>query len=630
MSAARQTGKVRDLLRRGLSGAARGRIALACVLVIGSVIGLATAAKAETRHALVIGNSAYAVGPLANPKHDAEAIGKALKSVGFDVTKLIDANQQAMRRAVIEFGRKLRSSDSVGLLYYAGHGVQVGGENFLIPIGADIKDQEEIAVEGINLNEVLKTMARAESRINIVILDACRDNPFAGRVRGTGGGLAQVLAPAGTLVAFATAPGQVALDGDGQNSPYSLALAQAIPQPGLVLEEVFRRTRRQVLAQTSNKQTPWEHSSLTGEFYFRPKSAEPETSTRPGDMAGLSGAQVEEIRVWDQIKDSRDPETLRRHLAAFPNGLFVDVVRARLDRGPVPASNNGGAVAGWIGNIFGTNAPDPEAETLLAEALQLSARGGAEADVEAFRLFRAAAARGMPAAMHQLARAYDRGRGTAKNIVQAAAWYRKAADLGHAPAMASLGTMYEFAEGVPQDLAEALRLYRLAAEAGDSHGMTSLGYLYQLGKGVTKDGPEARIWYARAATLGNPRAMYNLALMQVHGEGGERDFGEAVRQLQGAIGKGHVGAQRELAFLYDKGRGVLRDPKAAARYLLEAIKGGHRDSRADLLQRSEAWSLETRKEIQRQLTAASLYGGRISGLFDAKTRAAVEAYARQG
>ena len=266
MSAARQTGKVRDLLRRGLSGAARGRIALACVLVIGSVIGLATAAKAETRHALVIGNSAYAVGPLANPKHDAEAIGKALKSVGFDVTKLIDANQQAMRRAVIEFGRKLRSSDSVGLLYYAGHGVQVGGENFLIPIGADIKDQEEIAVEGINLNEVLKTMARAESRINIVILDACRDNPFAGRTRGTGGGLAQVLAPAGTLVAFATAPGQVALDGDGQNSPYSLALAQAIPQPGLVLEEVFRRTRRQVLAQTSNKQTPWEHSSLTGEI----------------------------------------------------------------------------------------------------------------------------------------------------------------------------------------------------------------------------------------------------------------------------------------------------------------------------------------------------------------------------
>ena len=587
-------------------------------------------AWAEGRQALVIGNSAYAIGPLANPRRDAEAIAKALKGTGFEITLLIDANQQRMRRAVIEFGRKLRATDSVGLLYYAGHGVQVGGENFLIPIGADIKVPEEVPVEGINLNEVLKTMTRSESRINIVILDACRNNPFESSTRnGGGGGLAQVLAPTGTLIAVATAPGQVALDGDGLNSPYSLALAQAIPQPGIVLEEVFRRTRRQVLAATGNKQTPWEHSSLTGEFFFRPKTAEPETSGRPVDTGGLTELQVEEVRAWDRIKDSRDPDTLRRHLAAFPSGLFADVVRARLDRGAVPASTESGSIAGWIGNIFGTNEPDAEAETILAEALQLATRNTPESDVEAFRLFRAAAARGLPAAMHQVGRAFDHGRGIEKNIGEAAAWYRKAADLGHAPSMASLGTMYEFAEGVSVDLAEALRLYRLSAEAGDRHGMTSLGYLYQQGKGVAKDAAEARKWYAEAAAGGNPRALYNLALMNVRGEGGERDFGEAVRLLQGAIENGHIGAMRELAFLFDEGRGVARDPKAAAEYLLAAYRGGHKDARVDLLTRPEAWSADTRREIQRRLTDAGLYAGRVTGTFDGKTRAAIEAYGRR-
>ena len=605
-----------------------GLLTILCAVAIGTTVPV----RAENRLALVIGNSAYAAGALANPRHDAELISKALRSTGFTVTKLVDADQRTMRRAVVEFGRKLRGTDSVGVLYYAGQGIQVGGENFLIPIGADIKDEQEVPVEGVNLNEILRTMARSERSTNIVILDACRDNPFASLSRGlAAGGLAQVQAPAGTIIAYATAPGQVALDGEGQNSPYSGALAQSIAQQGIVLEEVFRRTRRQVLAATANKQTPWEHSSLTAEFFFLPKTAEPEKSQRPVDMGGLSDTQIAEIKAWDRIKDNRDAATLRQHLQAYPSGLFADVVRARLDRGAIPqASNNDGSVAGWIGSVFGANAPDPEAETLLAEALQLAARGTPDADTEAFRLFRAAATRGLPPAMHQVGRAYDRGRGIERNIVEAGLWYRKAADAGHAPAMASLGTMYEFAEGVPMDLAEALRLYRLAAEADENHGMTSLAYLYQQGKGVVRDSIEARAWYGKASAAGNPRAMYNLALMHVRGEGGERDFGEAVNQLKAAIEAGHIGAMRELAFLFDEGRGVGRDPKAAAQYLLAAFKGGHKDARIDLFQRPEAWSAETRKEVQRRLAAEGVYDGRVTGLFDPKTRAAIEAYARRG
>ncbi len=160
--------------------------------------------------------------------------------------------------------------------------------------------------------------------------------------------------------------------------------------------------------------------------------------------------------------------------------------------------------------------------------------------------------------------------------------------------------------------------------------MTSLAYLYQQGKGVARDGEEARRWYAAAAAKDNARAMYNLALMHTRGEGGPRDFKEAVRNLSLAIAKGHVGAHREFAFLNDSGTGLKRDPAAAARHLLIAYKAGHPEARMDLLTRPEAWSLATRREIQKQLKDAGAYQGRISGTFDPATRRAIEAYGTTG
>lgn len=588
-------------------------------------------AFAETRVALVIGNSGYTFSPLTNPKNDAEAIAKALKGVGFAVTKIIDADQAAMRRAIVEFGRRLRQNDTVGVLYYAGHGVQVSGENFLIPIGADIKDEDEVPFQSVNLNEVLRTMSAAKSRINIVILDACRNNPFASPTRSGSRGLAQVVSPSGTLIAYATAPGQVAIDGDGVNSPYSAALTKTIPTAGINIEEVFKRTRKQVMSATSDAQVPWEHSSLTGDFFFKPKRAEPEVSGKWRSYEGVTEEEVAELAAWERIKESRDPAVLKKHIEAYPNGAFAELIRYRLAQGKpaeTTGSSDGTGIAGWIGNVFGASQNENrEVSTLYEEALKLEARNTPASDVDAVRLYRAAANQGLPAAMYQLARAYDRGRGIDKSATEAAVWYKRAADLGHVGAMASLGTMYEFGEGVPADLVEALRLYKLAAEAGDAHGMTSVGYLFQTGKGVPKDGEEARKWYEKAAAAGNPRAMYNLALMHVRGEGGERDFGEAVRHLKTAIEKGHPGAMRELAFLFDEGRGVARDPKAAAQFLLASYKAGHKDARMDLLARPEAWSITTRKEIQRQLAAAGVYTGRSTGYFDLTTRRAIEAYA---
>jgi len=181
---------------------------------------MATAAHAERRIALVIGNSAYsAVSPLANPKNDAALMAKTLKSVGFEVTMLVDADQRAMKQAMLDFGRKLRDGADASLFYYSGHGVQAKGENYLIPVDAAIKDEGELDLQAIDVNAFLQVMDNASSKLNIVILDACRNNPFASAQRSASRGLAMVDAPRGTYIAYSTGVDQVAEDGTGTNSP---------------------------------------------------------------------------------------------------------------------------------------------------------------------------------------------------------------------------------------------------------------------------------------------------------------------------------------------------------------------------------------------------------------------------
>lgn len=233
-------------------------------------------AYAGKRIALVIGNSNYLhTSPLANPQNDAKSMATTLGEAGFSVTSLINAEQNQMKRALLDFGRKLRGDDvEAGLFYYAGHGVQVHGENYLVPVNAQIASQDEIDLEAINVNDFLRVMNSSNANINIVVLDACRNNPFAGSSRSGGRGLASVDAPKGTLIAYATAPGDVALDGDTNNSPYTTALVKAISNgSGKTIESVFKTARREVLSATDDKQVPWETSSITGDFYFHPSSS---------------------------------------------------------------------------------------------------------------------------------------------------------------------------------------------------------------------------------------------------------------------------------------------------------------------------------------------------------------------
>jgi len=234
----------------------------------------------EQRLALVIGNGDYRFSPLKNPPNDAKAVAEALRQLGFTV----DQQQNAGRRSMLEAIRRfvLRSkSYGVRLFYYAGHGVQVNGKNYLIPVDADIRSEDDIATQGADVTEMLDRLGQNDVGMNIVILDACRNNPFndAGaivadgrrlRFRGsTLAGLAPQDAPTGTLVAFATAPGAVAIDGlESDHSLYTKHLLANLSTPGLPVEQLFKRVRLAVTQETQRRQVPWESSSLMGDFCF--------------------------------------------------------------------------------------------------------------------------------------------------------------------------------------------------------------------------------------------------------------------------------------------------------------------------------------------------------------------------
>ena len=225
-------------------------------------------AGSTSRYALVIGNSHYKNAPLKNPVNDATDMAQLLTGLGFQVTLLLDTTQKETITHIRNFTQTLTRTKGIGLFYYAGHGMQIKGKNYLIPTDANIEEEYQITYEGIDVGRVLEGMELAENRTNIVILDACRNNPFTRSFRSTNKGLAQMDAPSGTLIAYATAPGSVAAEGYGRNGLYTKHLLKEMSTPNLPIESALKRVRANVMAETNKKQVPWESSSLVGEFYF--------------------------------------------------------------------------------------------------------------------------------------------------------------------------------------------------------------------------------------------------------------------------------------------------------------------------------------------------------------------------
>lgn len=283
---------------------------------------------ASGRIALVIGNGDYtSIGELRNPKADGELIAKTLESLDFETTLLLNGTQIDMKRAIAAFGRELRTrgKETVGLFYYAGHGIQAGGRNYLMPVEANPQDEADLDLVGVQADWVLRQMESAGNQSNIVILDACRNNPLGANSRSASRGLARIEAPTGSFIAYATAPGSTAVDGDGANSPFSAALAAALTDPARPIEQIFKDVRKTVITATNGRQTPWDSSSLVQDFYFAdPKPVQVSNVTR---SAANGEPSPVELSLWQSVSKSGDAGRIALFLQLFPESGFAPEAR---------------------------------------------------------------------------------------------------------------------------------------------------------------------------------------------------------------------------------------------------------------------------------------------------------------
>jgi uncharacterized caspase-like protein len=321
------------------------RFGLMALLVVLSV-SFAASADARRRIALVIGNSAYRhTSPLANPRNDALDIGAALKKLDFEVIQGLDVDKAAFDRNILEFASALQGAEA-GLFFFAGHGLQLAGQNYLIPVDAKLESAVALDFETVSVSVVQRAMESATDT-NLLFLDACRNNPLArnlARAMGTRSaeisrGFAPVVSGIGTLISFSTQPGNVALDGTGRNSPFAAALAKELIAPTEDLSAMLIDVRNDVMRRTQNKQVPWEHSSLTGRFYFgvTPSTHAPAELKQPGSSP--SAVTTTDEVAWSLIKDTRDLDLLRRFIEQFPTSKRrADAERRASSLAPSPKS----------------------------------------------------------------------------------------------------------------------------------------------------------------------------------------------------------------------------------------------------------------------------------------------------
>lgn len=406
-------------------------------------------AQNEKRIALVIGNAEY-LGKgcsLRNPAHDAEDVSTKLKTLGFDVTTLIDGSLLQMKDAVNIFGSKSKDYD-IAFFYYSGHGLQTKGNNYMMPVDAEPNTAADVEYECYPLNRLLDKLDESNCPMKIIVLDACRNNPFTkGWYRGNAEeGLASVQSPKGTFITFATAAGSVAYDGTGRNSPYTSAFLQTLDTPNLSLFEFFNTVGLLVLEETHNKQDPWvNYSTMKGSFCFNktvtpaPSVVKATTTTQPtGTRTELSAEQNYETGL-DYYNKSQYSDAL---------GYF----RKAAEQGYAAGQFN-------LGTMYDNG------------------YGVTKDYAEAVKWYRKAAEQGLARGQNNLGNMYRYGYGVTKDYDEAVKWFRKAAEQGNANSQYNLGVMYQYGNGVKKDQSKALEWYRKAAEQGDEDAKAKVAEL---------------------------------------------------------------------------------------------------------------------------------------------------------
>lgn len=472
------------------------------------VVSAASGSAAE-RVALVIGNGAYRhAAPLENPRRDAEAVEAVLKEIGFEVISGVDLDRAGMGRVAQRFGRAAGGAE-IALIFYAGHGVQVGGRNWLVPVDATLEREPALAWEAVRAAQLLDE-AVAARRLRLLVLDACRDNPFSQRIARSlgasrsadvGRGLARIEEIASdTMIAFATRAGEIAEEGDGPHSPYTEALLAHVKTPGLTIERLFGKVRDSVRAGTGGKQEPFTYGSLGGDpIYLVPPEPEPEP-TPPTPLPDP------ELIFWSSIQDSEIAGDFAAYLDQFSDGTFAALARNRLAAlTPSPPEP----------------VPEPEPDAVRRQA--------ALAKVDQ-----------IPATVIQYA-------------LQGLGLYGGAIDGILGSGSAAGIRRFQGRRGAAQTgrltPAETVALITAAADAGHVQSETALGVLFAMGVGVVQDGAAAVSWLKRAAARGDPDALYNLGILYQRGVGVSADQNEAAKLFGRAAAAGHADAAAALSAL---------------------------------------------------------------------------------
>jgi uncharacterized protein len=490
------------------------------LLVTGHSGFLIGPASASDRIALVLGNSKYqSVPKLDNPSNDAADFAAKLREIGFDVIEQRDATRDGMANAVREFADRIQSA-KVALFFYAGHGLQMAGENYLLPVDAKVEKEADVRFNTISLNDIQQEM-EGPGRANIIVLDACRDNPFAEKLAHSGRGITSRglgrmdASGVGSLVVFSTQPNNIALDGSGRNSPFMSALLKRVDTPGLEVRQMISKVRGDVLAATDQKQVPWDNSSLVGDVYLtgQPNARQPSVppATTPPE------AKMPEVKIpgFGTVAPPGDTVASRDSDPA-PVEPRNDCDRLAALRVPYssPQAVHEAELADWP---KAAAACEAELKAHPGEMRFEYELGRSQMKLKSYpeglRHLRLAAASGFAEAISDVGQAYYFGQGVLQSYPTALDWFNKAADAGSMRAVANLASMYGDGRGVARNDVKSLDLAEKAVEGGNPFGLLIIANHYFNGFGVAKDFQMAAQYYQQAADLGDGKSMKFLANM---------------------------------------------------------------------------------------------------------------------
>ena len=619
-------------------------------------------ALAESRVALVIGNGAYVALPaLPNPPNDAVDIADALKAVDFDVDLGLNLTRDEMLAKFAHLAEAAKTSDVV-LFYYAGHGFQIEDENYLAPVDARLEKQQDIISQTIKLSQLTDGLEGGKS-VKLIFLDACRDNPVGAlldpslKVRN---GLARVGDAEGFLFAFSTQPDNVAQDGLGRNSPFTEAMLSHIHTAGQDIGSTMIAVRSDVLASTGGSQVPWENSSLTRQFYFKPGALVVPPETMLWQLAATSqdhtllriyldrypqGAHAEEAgklleetqvaaldsdeqairgvpsdrapaalegQLWDLARRLRAKPLVELYLEQNPDGRHAAEARELLDL--LRSAETADESPGPLCLRLATHPRDATANVAGVPMADLAEH--ADLAIEACRK----AAELQPESPHYTA-LLARALSAAGRTSEAVELYRDAAGRGDVRAMVSLGLISETGDGAPKDLKLAYSLYERAAEGGSSDGAINLAVALVRGVGIERDVKRAEKLLRTASEAGSAIATYNLGVLAQGGLMGEK--ASALSYFERAADLGEPRAYVAAAILLDEGRGVGKDPGKAADMLLRGVASDYGDAMTQLTAQAKNWSPQTLKAVQERLQTAGFYDGAIDGVSGPRLKAAL-------